>query len=323
MPFKECKVKGVTLDEKQLTYLYEEFFCKAIKSYDKGNMTFANVSRLATTRGNFVKDIIGNLLNADLVVADLTGLNPNVFYELGIRHTLKNGTLLLTQDLSSLPADLKNYIAFEYEYPPDASKSDDYYKHFENKMHTAIDGYVKDPDKPDNPVKDFLGIKHIIKDEQRKKDILINITFLRHLQINYIHGIRRLIGTLFNWKNGINAPLYEFSIGIEPILNRMVTLGESLGLIAFLQNFISSQIIIIKNQEVVHEALFDTNNIEIARKNSFDFTDYNFKKYHVLDLMAHYDTSEDNFAVKELDPISLSFNHFIEQYEIEIREIDK
>ena len=189
MPFKECKVKGVTLDEKQLTYLYEEFFCKAIKSYDKENLTFANVTRLDTTRGNFVKDIIGNLLNANLVVADLTGLNPNVFYELGIRHTLKNGTILLTQDLESLPADLKSYIAFEYESPPAASNPDDYYPHFENKMHNAIDSYVKDPDWPDNPVKDFLEVKHIIKDEQRKKDILTNISFLRRLQENYIQGI--------------------------------------------------------------------------------------------------------------------------------------
>lgn len=30
---------------------------------------------------------ISDILNAKLVVAGLTGLNPNVFYELGIRHS--------------------------------------------------------------------------------------------------------------------------------------------------------------------------------------------------------------------------------------------
>ena len=38
-------------------------------------------------RGNIVRKVINYLLAADLVVADLTDNNPNVFYELGVRHT--------------------------------------------------------------------------------------------------------------------------------------------------------------------------------------------------------------------------------------------
>jgi len=36
--------------------------------------------------GIVTESIIGKLLDADLVVADLTGVNPNVMYELALRH---------------------------------------------------------------------------------------------------------------------------------------------------------------------------------------------------------------------------------------------
>ena len=63
---------------------------------------------------NILRDIIRGIAEADLIVADLTGLNPNVFYELGIAHTLGIPTILLTQNLDELPFDLRAYRANEY-----------------------------------------------------------------------------------------------------------------------------------------------------------------------------------------------------------------
>jgi hypothetical protein len=51
--------------------------------------------------------ILKEILTSDLVVADLTDLNPNVFYEVGLAHTLGNDLLLLTQE-KDIPFDLKN-----------------------------------------------------------------------------------------------------------------------------------------------------------------------------------------------------------------------
>ncbi|NPA39327.1 MAG: hypothetical protein GXO57_02645 [Thermodesulfobacteria bacterium] len=56
--------------------------------------------------GLIIKDILDNLYKADLVIADLTDQNPNVFYELGVRHTLSNKTILIAQDISYIPSDL-------------------------------------------------------------------------------------------------------------------------------------------------------------------------------------------------------------------------
>ena len=45
---------------------------------------------------NIYDQIVLNLCDADYIVADLTGSNPNVTYELGIAHTLKKNYTDLT-----------------------------------------------------------------------------------------------------------------------------------------------------------------------------------------------------------------------------------
>jgi len=63
---------------------------------------------------NVLRDIVTGIDAADLVVADLTELNPNVFYELGIAHGLGIPTVLLTQSIEDVPFDLRGYRVKEY-----------------------------------------------------------------------------------------------------------------------------------------------------------------------------------------------------------------
>lgn len=51
-------------------------------------------------------DIIEQMFDSDLVVADLTFLNPNVFYELGIRHCAQKPAIHLIETGISPPFDL-------------------------------------------------------------------------------------------------------------------------------------------------------------------------------------------------------------------------
>lgn len=60
--------------------------------------------------------IISRLIEAELVIADLTGRNPNAFYELGIRHMLVKPVLHLYLRGSVIPADVAPYRAIEYGY---------------------------------------------------------------------------------------------------------------------------------------------------------------------------------------------------------------
>lgn len=48
------------------------------------------------------------------MIADVTGLNENVLYELGLAHALGKRTVMITQKLDDLPFDLRAYRANEY-----------------------------------------------------------------------------------------------------------------------------------------------------------------------------------------------------------------
>jgi hypothetical protein len=49
--------------------------------------------------------VISDIIHAELVVADLTDLNPNAFYELGIRHSTEKPTIHIARSGTPLPFD--------------------------------------------------------------------------------------------------------------------------------------------------------------------------------------------------------------------------
>ena len=53
--------------------------------------------------------IYNQIAKADFVIADMTGRNANVFYEVGYAHALGKRTILLTKDAGDIPFDLKHF----------------------------------------------------------------------------------------------------------------------------------------------------------------------------------------------------------------------
>lgn len=68
----------------------------------------------AKSSRNIMHDVIQGIIDADLVVADLTGANPNVYYELGLAHAFGKKVVLLTQDIDEVPFDLRAYRVVTY-----------------------------------------------------------------------------------------------------------------------------------------------------------------------------------------------------------------
>jgi hypothetical protein len=68
-----------------------------------------------TKTGSINKSVIQHIYNAELVIADLTDLNPNVFYELGVRHALRNGTILVALEGTKLPFDVGDLRSVFYK----------------------------------------------------------------------------------------------------------------------------------------------------------------------------------------------------------------
>jgi hypoxanthine phosphoribosyltransferase len=66
--------------------------------------------------GSITAAIVRNIVKADVVIVDITGRNPNVFLELGIRYALRNKvTVLLAQIGTQIPFDIKVYRYIEYD----------------------------------------------------------------------------------------------------------------------------------------------------------------------------------------------------------------
>lgn len=68
-----------------------------------------------TQTGSITRDLLGRLYRSDAVVADLTDLNPNVFYELGVRHALRAGTILIALKGTRPPFDVGDLRVIPYE----------------------------------------------------------------------------------------------------------------------------------------------------------------------------------------------------------------
>jgi len=101
--------------------------------------------------GSFIKDILQNLLDSFVVIADLTGKNPNVFYELGVRHSLSSRTILIAQSLEDIPSDLREYRTVIYDTTAKGASD------FQTRVTKYLEEIYAEPNRPDNPVLDRLG----------------------------------------------------------------------------------------------------------------------------------------------------------------------
>jgi hypothetical protein len=79
------------ITEAQWSHIFEHWIKRAAESFQPAKIV---CKRSPTKPGNFVKGIVADLDSSDLVIADLTGAKPNVYYELGIRHALRVGALI-------------------------------------------------------------------------------------------------------------------------------------------------------------------------------------------------------------------------------------
>jgi hypothetical protein len=62
-----------------------------------------------------MSDIWGAIYASRMVIAECTGRNANVFYELGIAHTLGKPAILITQQLEDTPFDLRHLRIIVYK----------------------------------------------------------------------------------------------------------------------------------------------------------------------------------------------------------------
>ncbi|MCC8130538.1 MAG: hypothetical protein LUC38_03100 [Oscillospiraceae bacterium] len=124
--------------------LYDE-----LKEEFKESFTFTNAGDLDSQQ-SIIKDIVWGIYKADVIIADLTGLNANVFYELGLAHAMNKKVIIITQNLEELPFDIRSYRANEYSLK--FNKLPELIDKLKDLLFGAIDGSVE----YGNPVYDYI-----------------------------------------------------------------------------------------------------------------------------------------------------------------------
>jgi hypothetical protein len=72
---------------------------------------------------NIMEDIWKGILSSRYIICDTTGRNPNVYYELGICHTLGKKVLLITQNVNDIPFNVRHLRHIVYDNTLEGFKS--------------------------------------------------------------------------------------------------------------------------------------------------------------------------------------------------------
>lgn len=100
-------------------------------------MKIARADDFFTTK-SIMEEIWSAIVQSKIMIADCTDKNPNVFYEIGIAHTLGKPVILLTQKEDDVPFDLRHMRCIKYEYTSDGMEE------FEKKLKETLSGLKKD-----------------------------------------------------------------------------------------------------------------------------------------------------------------------------------
>jgi ADP-ribose pyrophosphatase len=137
-----------------LDVIYEFIIKKAIEDMDKQNGLQIKCVRCDKIEesGSIHTEMFDHIAKDDVAIVDLTTLNPNVFYELGIRHALKRcvTVLIKSQTTSNIPFNIQGLRVISY----DAADVDSYALIREKIQKFIKNGLSKDI--KDSPVLDQL-----------------------------------------------------------------------------------------------------------------------------------------------------------------------
>ncbi|KAB5489516.1 hypothetical protein [Flagellimonas hadalis] len=117
--------------------------------------------------GNIVNDIWNYTKNANVILADLTNKNPNVFYELGLAHAITKPAILITASMEDVPFDLRSLRVIVYD-----KNSPDWGDILKDKIAKALEETLKSPEDAIPPT--FLEVSKTkrLKVGEEEKELL-------------------------------------------------------------------------------------------------------------------------------------------------------
>lgn len=110
--------------------------------------------------GIITSQVIQHLINDDLVIADLSDKNPNVFYELAVRHTVKKPLVQIIQSGESIPFDVAPTRTVHVDH-----RDLDSVANAKDELIKQIRSVEKDPSKVDSPISVAIDLQSLRQSE--------------------------------------------------------------------------------------------------------------------------------------------------------------
>jgi Flp pilus assembly protein TadD len=152
MPFGKKRVGECEID---FDRIYDEIFAPAIDVVPLPAPEGGHLEARRTDKDFFAGDISYEMFNyleySRIAVADISGLNANVFYQLGHRHRAReSGTAIFRQSDAPIPFDIHQIKAFPYEYFPEDQATQ------ARELISRVLTESLEQNRPDNPVRRAL-----------------------------------------------------------------------------------------------------------------------------------------------------------------------
>ena len=120
--------------------------------------------------GTITRQVIEYLLRSRLVIADLSFHNPNVFYELALRHAVRLPVVQIIRTADRIPFDLNQLRTVRIDTSDIYSlvpKLDTYRSEIANQVRRALEN----PDSVDNPITTFYPALKVALDHTHQGDV--------------------------------------------------------------------------------------------------------------------------------------------------------
>ncbi|WP_257148083.1 hypothetical protein [Bacillus thuringiensis] len=137
-----------------------------------------DVAHRMSNPGSINKQVITSVLECDLAIVNLTNLNPNVMYELAIRHATRKPVVQICQKGTRLPFDITEERTIFYAN--DMKGVIELQSNFKSMVDQAIDD-----EEPDNPIYRVIESNTIMKDVKESDPSKYMLDRMESLEKNF------------------------------------------------------------------------------------------------------------------------------------------
>jgi len=123
--------------------------------------------------GSITQQVINNILHDDMVIANLTGLNPNVMYELAVRHAARKPVVCIAENGTLLPFDIKDDRTIFYDNEFGGVES------LKDSVKNMVMSASQTEEAFDNPIYRTVAMENLMKDktvDRSTRDMLLALS---------------------------------------------------------------------------------------------------------------------------------------------------